>query len=178
MFFGQAHVETGGFAKLREDGYTAANVWSARGSTLTYFKVTRKQVDADYKKSGSIKMFDYMYDDRYRKQANKLGNQPGDGSKYFGRGVLQVTGRANYQKLATTTGNPSIMSNPSQLENRATAISSAIAYWKSTSGLRTAAQNGQTDTVSRLINGNPPNHASQRRTAYATFLKDTRVTVP
>lgn len=176
MFFGQAHVETMGFTRLRERGYTAANVWTERGKTLASFKVTKKMVDAEFARGGSNAMFNYMYDDRYRTAKNRLGNQPGDGSKYFGRGVLQVTGRYNYQKLADATKNQSIMSNPAQLEVQSSAISSAISFWKSTSGLRTAAQAGTVDAVSRLVNGNPPNHAKERRDAYAVFIRDERVT--
>ena len=38
-----------------------------------------------------------------------LGNGPGDGPKYKGAGVLQLTGRHNYQRLADAIGDPRVM---------------------------------------------------------------------
>lgn len=38
-----------------------------------------------------------------------LGNGPHDGPKYKGAGVLQLTGRYNYQKLSDYTGDPRVM---------------------------------------------------------------------
>ena len=45
-----------------------------------------------------------------------LGNvQPGDGAKFAGRGLIQLTGRSNYQAFSTAIGDPSIMSDPQKV---------------------------------------------------------------
>lgn len=61
-----------------------------------------------------------------------LGNtQPGDGVRFKGRGVIQLTGRANYQKLANKLNRQDIMSNPSIVaSDPALAVESAILWWE------------------------------------------------
>lgn len=47
--------------------------------------------------------FDFVYSTQ--NQGAALGNtQPGDGGKYFGKGFIQLTGRANYTRYAKLTG--------------------------------------------------------------------------
>ena len=42
-----------------------------------------------------------------------LGNtEVGDGNLFKGRGMLMITGRANYARFAASIGRPDIMSNP------------------------------------------------------------------
>lgn len=60
-----------------------------------------------------------------------LGNQvPGDGWKYRGSGLLQATGRSNFQFLERVTGLP-LVSNPDLLRRPGPeAIAVAIAWWE------------------------------------------------
>ena len=46
-----------------------------------------------------------------------LGNGPHDGPKYKGAGVLQLTGRYNYQKLSDYTGDPRVMEGVDYVAN-------------------------------------------------------------
>ncbi|MEO1093193.1 MAG: hypothetical protein AAFX81_21460 [Pseudomonadota bacterium] len=41
---------------------------------------------------------------RYEGRSDLGNHQPGDGKRYMGRGYVQITGRANYQKFADVTG--------------------------------------------------------------------------
>ncbi len=78
-----------------------------------------------------------------------LGNtHPGDGSKYRGRGPTQITGRANYAACGEALG-LDLINNP-QLPQHA-AMSSAW-FW-STRGLNTLADQGKFVTITRRING-------------------------
>lgn len=62
-----------------------------------------------------------------------LGNiEPGDGKRYMGRGLLQVTGRTNYararERLAAM-GCPDFVAHPEALEQPQWAALSAADYW-------------------------------------------------
>lgn len=60
-----------------------------------------------------------------------LGNtQPGDGVKFKGRGVIQITGRTNYTALGKAFG-LDLLSNPALLETPEYAVKSAGWYWAS-----------------------------------------------
>jgi putative chitinase len=63
---------------------------------------------------------------------NDLGNIfPGDGVKFKGRGVIQVTGRSNYQSCSLALfGDNRLLLNPDILATPQYAIESACWYWK------------------------------------------------
>ena len=63
-------------------------------------------------------------------RARNLGNtQPGDGPRFKGRGLIQLTGRANYRKVGKTLGKP-FESNPDMVAEFPDALESAGVYWK------------------------------------------------
>jgi putative chitinase len=58
-----------------------------------------------------------------------LGNtQPGDGKRYMGRGLIQITGRANYQAISDDIGIDYVTS-PELLEQTSGAAQSAAWFW-------------------------------------------------
>ncbi|MFV0419826.1 MAG: glycoside hydrolase family 19 protein [Dysgonomonas sp.] len=58
-----------------------------------------------------------------------LGNiYPGDGKKYKGRGLIQITGRSNYQQISRAFG-VDFISNPELLSNPEFAVKSACWWW-------------------------------------------------
>jgi putative chitinase len=61
-----------------------------------------------------------------------LGNiQPGDGVKYKGRGLIQITGRANYKRISDSCG-VDFIKNPELLETVDWAAVSAAWFWSVT----------------------------------------------
>ncbi|WP_421658373.1 glycoside hydrolase family 19 protein [Leptothermofonsia sp. ETS-13] len=88
---------------------------------------------------------DYEYRD-------DLGNtQPGDGVRFKGRGLIQVTGRANYLECGRALG-VDLISNPKRLADPDLASRSAGWYW-STRQLNGDADRDDVRTVTRVING-------------------------
>jgi len=81
-----------------------------------------------------------------------LGNTiKGDGSKYRGRGLIQVTGRGNYAACGEALG-LALINQPELLEQPQYAAMSAAWFW-STRGLNTLADQGQFVKITRRING-------------------------
>ena len=81
-----------------------------------------------------------------------LGNtQPGDGVRYKGRGLIQITGRANYAKVGTAMGQDFI-GHPEQLEQPAFAVESACWWWQQ-HRLNELADDGDFLHITKVING-------------------------
>jgi putative chitinase len=94
-----------------------------------------------------------------------LGNtEPGDGRKYLGRGFIQITGRANYQKLSDDL-NTDFIGSPQLLEQPEYAAMSAGWFWNQ-KGLNTLADREQFITITRRINGGT-NGLAARQALYA-----------
>lgn len=92
-----------------------------------------------------------------RTYANRMGNgseQSGDGWKFRGRGLIQITGKSNYiQASKTLYGDENILLNdPDILKEPDGAIRSACWFWNSRN-LSVPADKEDTQTVTRLING-------------------------
>ena len=98
-----------------------------------------------------------------------LGNTvAGDGSKYRGRGLIQITGRANYMACGEALG-LDLITQPELLEKPQHACMSAAWFWAS-KGLNTLADADQFDKITRRINGGQ-NGAADRQALYARALK-------
>ena len=81
-----------------------------------------------------------------------LGNtQPGDGYRYRGRGLIQLTGRANYQAASEALATD-FMDCPGQLGMPEHAVRSAMWFWQS-HGLNELADTGQFERITKIING-------------------------
>ena len=83
-----------------------------------------------------------------------LGNvNPGDGVKYKGRGLLQITGRANYQEMSMLL-DVDLITRPELLEEPTLAVASACHWWsKRATRINKLADRGDIEAVTRIING-------------------------
>lgn len=88
---------------------------------------------------------------KYEGRADLGNTQPGDGSKYRGRGLIQITGRANYAACGETLG-LDLITQPELLELPQYAAMSAAWFWKQ-NGLNDLADRDQFNTITRRING-------------------------
>ena len=81
-----------------------------------------------------------------------LGNvNPGDGVRYFGRGIIQITGRANYREYGQLLG-VDLEASPELAETPEIAAKVACAYWKRR-GINALADADDIRGVTRKING-------------------------
>ncbi len=88
--------------------------------------------------------------------ASKLGNTStadGDGQRYRGRGLIQITGHNNYQRCSLALfGDERLLRTPEQLEQPRWAVESAAWFW-SVNGLNALADKEQFNAITRRING-------------------------
>ena len=141
-FLAQCAHESGGFKFLKENlNYKAE-------SLVKVFPKYFKTLDEAKK-----------YEKQPEKIANKIyggrmGNGPessGDGFRYCGRGLIQLTGKDNYTLFAASIDTP-IEDILEYLQTFEGAVQSACYFWEST-GLNKEADAGDIKTMTRKING-------------------------
>ena len=100
---------------------------------------------------------------------SRMGNTaPGDGWKYRGRGLIQITGKNNYRACGEALG-LDLIAQPELLEKPQHACMSAAWYWASR-GLNTLADAGSFSKITQRINGGQ-NGAADRQALYVRALK-------
>ncbi|MCV4287853.1 glycoside hydrolase family 19 protein [Pseudomonas capsici] len=103
--------------------------------------------------------------------AANLGNTPesdGDGQRYRGRGLIQVTGRANYAACGEALG-LDLLNHPELLEQPEHAAMSAAWFW-GINGLNRLADQGDFVKITKRINGGT-NGLAERQEFYDRALK-------
>lgn len=96
------------------------------------------------------KIANRVYDDANR--VNKMGNTaPGDGWKFRGRGIIQLTGKNNYVAFAADVG-MTVDQVVEYVQTKKGAVESAAWFW-SKRNINTPADAGDIDKVSTLVNG-------------------------
>ena len=96
------------------------------------------------------KIANYVYMDEFR--TSKLGNtQPGDGWRFRGRGLKQLTGRDNYTRFAKDY-NMTAEQAAEWLETKEGALASALWFWN-TNKLNAIADTADVAALTKKING-------------------------
>ena len=98
-----------------------------------------------------------------RVYANRMGNRgetSGDGWRYRGRGLIQLTGRTNYKAFAEWVGDTRIMDEP-DLVSSEYAVHSAVFFWEK-NNLNRLADNDDVVGLTRKINGGENGLAHRR----------------
>lgn len=152
-FLAQCHVESQGFTRLEENlMYTTsariARVWPSRFPT---------PADAAPYVRNPERLANRVY-------AGRIGNGPqasGDGWRFRGRGLKQLTGRANYHRAADALGLP-YLADPDLVSELEHAILTAAWFWHE-NGCNALADAGQIDAITRRVNGPAMLEAPQRR---------------
>ena len=96
------------------------------------------------------KIANYVYMDEFR--TSKLGNtQPGDGWRFRGRGLKQLTGRDNYTRFAKDYDMTAEQA-AAWVETKEGALASALWFWN-TNKLNPVADTGNVAALTKKING-------------------------
>ena len=146
-FLSQCAHESGGFKRLEENlNYSAKALRAVFGR---YFGDSPKRDADEYHRQPEM-IANYVYMDEFRKY--KMGNtEEGDGWRFRGRGLKQLTGRENYTRFGESVD----MSAEEAAEYVATpagAVESACWYWDSRN-LNDIADGDDVKAMTKKING-------------------------
>jgi putative chitinase len=123
--------------------------------------------------SGSLRYTLEIADGRAYEGRQSLGNtQAGDGPRFKGRGLLQITGRANYTACGAALG-LDLIASPELLEQPSAACRSAAWYWK-LRNLNSYADRDAFGSLTVAINGGYT-HIDERIVAWLTARKALRI---
>lgn len=141
MFLAQCAHESGGFRRLVENlNYTAAQLLRTWPNRFTAEDAAAMALQPE-------KIAERAY-------GGRMGNAAeggGDGWRFRGRGIIQLTGRENYRLAGQALGIDAT-GNPEQLAEPATAAQAAGWYWR-TNGCNELADAGDYAGITRRING-------------------------
>ena len=141
-FIGQCSHESGNFRILEENLHYSATalmrVWPSRFPNLEV---------ANQFAGNAEKIANKVY-------AGRMGNgdeESGDGWKYHGRGLIQLTGKDNYANCGSSLS-VDLLGNPDMLLDPKYAALSAGWFWGK-KGLNSLADSQDYDTMTKRING-------------------------
>lgn len=145
-FISQCAHESRDFTALEENlNYSEKALNSVFGR---YFGEGKRNA-AEYARNPE-KIANYVYMDEFRR--SPLGNvKPGDGWRFRGRGLKQLTGRSNYERFAKDYG-MSAEEAAEWLETKEGALASALWFWD-TNKLNAIADTGDVRALTKKING-------------------------
>ena len=121
--------------------------YSAEGLRKTFRKYFRTDAEAQAYARKPERIGSRVY-------GGRMGNGPestGDGYRYRGRGLIQITGRANYAASGAELG-LDLINKPERLEQPYLAAMSAAEWWHR-HGCNILADTGDMAAVTRRVNG-------------------------
>lgn len=142
MFISQCLHESRKFTCLEESfNYTPERLLEVFEPRIKTFEKAKELVN-----SGKKEIANFIYNGR---MGNRYGTD--DGYNYRGRGIIQLTGRDNYDYYGKKTG-VDILNYPNLALDYNTACLLASAYWTE-KGIGKYAKKGDVKTVTKIING-------------------------
>jgi putative chitinase len=150
-FLAQTLHETGRFTVLRENmNYSAQRLFEIFGVNHHSAAVTRDEAfDLAHHPE---EIAERVYGLGNPHKARELGNtEPGDGFRYRGNGILQMTGRGAHHRTGRACG-VDFESNPDFATEPEHALKPALQEWTD-GGLNTFADKNDIATITRKING-------------------------
>jgi len=146
-----------GGAKGQEQAKIIQALRSVLADTLAKFdintdlRVAHFAAQICHESDGFCTTVEYASGQAYEGRANLGNTQPGDGVRYKGRGLIQLTGRANYKQYGDLLG-LNLVGDPVLAAEPATSLLIACQYWK-LHNLNEFADKDDIETITRRING-------------------------
>lgn len=116
--------------------------------------------------SGELKYSEEISSGRAYEGRRSLGNtQPGDGVRFKGRGLTQLTGRYNYTRFSRALGMPEILANPKLVAELPFSVEVSGWYWMygASVNLNSLADKDNVTLITKLINGGYNGLADRKR---------------
>lgn len=161
MFLAQTGHESANWNLLEENLYYSA---AALLKVFPKYYKTQSAANADAKKPSVIANKVY---------ANRMGNgdtASGDGYRYRGRGILQITGKNNYAACSKALyGDDRLITKPEILTTHDGALGSACWFWDKNK-LNALADKGDVLAVTKIINGGT-NGLEDRKARYNKIIR-------
>ena len=127
------------------------NVYLPQYGVNNYLRIVHFLAQAAHESAGFRTLEEYADGSAYEGRKNLGNTQPGDGKRYKGRGIFQLTGRANYRDMSVKLGRD-LENNPILAKDPEVSVLTALEYWKSR-GLNTFADQDNLLTITKRING-------------------------
>lgn len=126
----------------------------ARYQVDTALRVAHFLAQAFHESDGMCTTQEYASGAAYEGRRDLGNTQPGDGVRYKGRGLFQLTGRANYAAFGPRIGIPDLVDNPDRAADPAVSLLIACEYWKERrGGLNRFADQDDIVSITKAING-------------------------
>lgn len=154
-FLGQIHVESMAFSAVKESlNYALTSEFiqkCIRNGRITLADAQRFARTADHPADQSA-LANILYGGQWGRE--KLGNTHiGDGWRFRGRGLKQLTGRDNYTRFsAQMFGDDRAVRDPDILLTPSGAVASAVWFWVNRN-LNAVADSGDVKAVTKVVNG-------------------------
>ena len=157
MFLAQTAHESNNYKRLEESfNYKPERLFQVFRKRVGTLENAKKLCD-----KGAKAIADFVY-------GGRLGNAKYEGYKYRGRGIIQLTGKNNYEYYGKKL-NIDLVNNPDLAKEPDTAIEIALLFWKEKEcGM--FAKMGDVKTVTKLINGGY-NGLADREKRFDSILK-------
>ena len=127
------------------------NMYMPKYGVDNYLRVCHFLAQAAHESASFRTLEEYASGAAYEGRRDLGNTQRGDGIRYKGRGIFQLTGRANYRDIGKKIG-MDLENNPELAESPEVSVLTALEYWKSRN-LNKWADEDNVERITRLING-------------------------
>ena len=126
----------------------------------TYLRICHFLAQCAHECDGFKTLEEYASGSAYEGRKDLGNTQKGDGVRYKGRGIIQLTGRANYRTIGAKLG-VDLENNPELAATGKISVQTALEYWKSRN-LNTYADQDDLAMITKRVNGGDNGYDSRK----------------